>query len=147
MTGVVLHLYKHPTGVLKAADKDSEAYVQKLSQGEVIESKVRKARNYQFHKKYFALLHFAFDNQEKYDTFEAFRAEVIMRAGWYQEHHHITGAISYSPKSIAFDKMDELEFGKLYQKSIDVILEHFLQGMTEPALRAAVAEEIARFAG
>jgi hypothetical protein len=147
MSGVVLHLYKHPGGVLKAADADSAEYVKKLTEGEVIESKVRRARNYQFHKKFFALLAFAFDNQEKYDTPEAFRAEVTMRAGWYQEHHHLSGAISYSPKSIAFDKMDELEFGRLYQAVIDVILKHFLHGMTEPALRAATAEEIARFAG
>lgn len=146
MSGVTLYIYKHPSGSLVAADEASAEYVKKLTVGEVISARIKKERNYQFHKKFFALINYAFDNQEKYDTPEAFRAEVTMRAGWYQEHHHITGAISYSPKSIAFDNMDELEFGKLYQRVIDVILKHFLPGMTQPALQAAVAEEIARFA-
>lgn len=146
MSGVVLHLYKRPDGGLWPADEESTEYTKKLTVGEVIGAGVRKARNYKFHKKFFALLKVGFDNQDKYTSPEAFREEVTIRAGWYTTHLHLDGSASLHAKSISFGRMDELEFEKLYSAAIDVILHKFVAGMSEAALRQAVAEEIVRFA-
>ena len=101
--------------------------LENVKNGEYVRCKTTKARNGAFHRKYFGLLHFVFDNQDKYDVFEAFRAEVTMKAGYYHEHQHINGHVSYMPKSIQFSKMDEVEFRDLVNKTIDVIMRDFMK--------------------
>lgn len=144
--GTALYFYKRPDGTIGPTDEDSIEYLKKLGQGEVFQATVRKARNYRFLKKYMALIKTGFNCQERYTTFEAFREEVTIRAGWYTTHIHMDGSASLHAKSVAFDAMDELEFEKLYQAVINVLLEHFVAHMTEDELRNATAEEIARFA-
>lgn len=146
MSATSLYLYKRPDGSMWPADEDAQGYLRKIAAGEVIQASVRKARNYAFHKKYFALLKVGFDCQERYTSPEAFRKEVIILAGWSTTHVHIDGTVSFNADSIAFDKMDELEFDKLYQATINVLLQHFVSHMTEDNLRNAAAEDIVRFA-
>lgn len=119
-------------------DDNSIEITNKLDAGTIVSCEAWKERNYRFHKKYFALLNIVFENQKKYDNFEAFRAEVIMRAGYFNMHIHLSGQQSFSPKSIAFKNMDEIEFEKLYSKTIDVILKHFLVGTTDEEIRKEV---------
>lgn len=145
MSGVALYLYKRPDGCLYPADEDAQEYLRKIAAGEVIQCSVRKARNYKFLKKFMALLKTGFECQEQYPTFEAFREEVTILAGWFTTHAHRDGRVSLQAKSIAFDNMDELEFERLYQAAINVLLQHFVAKMTEAELREAVAENIVRF--
>ncbi len=52
---------------------------------------------------------------------------MVMLAGYYDEHMHLrSGRISYSPKSLSFGEMDEIEFRECYDSLIDVALEHFI---------------------
>ena len=106
---------------------------------------VTRPRNIGMHRKFFALMDLAFENQDKYTAFEAFRKEVVMRAGWYIEHHHITGKISYEAKSVSFTKMDELEFQELFYKCIDIIIAHFMVGADKGDITAEV-ERVSGFA-
>lgn len=130
---------------LHADDETGRAYVKKLKPGEAVLVSMRKPRNAKFHRKFFALLNIAYENQERYGNFEAFRKEVTMRAGHWDEHVHLSGKVSYTAKSIAFHEMDDLEFGELYQKAIDVIIEHFLPG-TDPGELQQAADEVLQFA-
>lgn len=121
-------------------DDVSRQYVKKLKAGEPVMVVIRKPRNIKFHRKLFALLNLAFENQDKYDDFEAFRKEVVMRAGFWEEHHHLSGAISYTAKSLSFATMDELEFSMVYDKVIDAIIQHFMPGTDAGELEAAVSD-------
>ena len=117
--------------------------VEKLSKwkfGEILRAKVSKPRNINFHRKYFALLNVAFDNQDKYDSFEDLRVEVQLKCGWYQEHVTTKGQMIYIPKSIAFANMDEIEFAELYDKAIDIILANFCIGSTKEEIDQKVLE-------
>lgn len=129
-----LYLAKSPQGQYLPASTDDKEKSNKIGVGEICKVKTVKARNYQFHKKFFALLQHGFDNQDVYDNFEVFRKEVIMRAGYFDMHTHLSGKVSIHPKSIKFEKMDEYEFSELYSKSIDVILQNFMVGSTEEEL-------------
>jgi len=133
-------MVKNQFGKLSAEDDGAKGYMAKLKNGDAVLVKVRKPRNVQFHRKYFAMLQTVFENQERYEDFEAFRAEVVMRAGYWKAHHHVSGKISYDAQSLAFDKMDELAFSELYDKSIDVILEHFLPETNRDELEEAVLD-------
>ena len=121
-------------------DDHARSYLKRIKAGEPVLVVVRKPRNVKFHRKFFALLNVAFENQDRYDDFEAFRKEVTMRAGQWEEHKHVTGTVSYTAKSIAFHNMDDLAFGELYQKAITAIIEHFMPGMDPDELSRAVDE-------
>ena len=138
-------LHKTEIGHLAPSDGQAQQTLKKLKVDQPVLVKITKPRNIGMHRKFFALMQIGFDNQEKYDTLDAFRKEVTMRAGWYKEHHHVTGAISYEAKSIAFNKMDELEFQELFYKCIDVILRHFMPG-GDPELLKAEVERVSGFA-
>ena len=125
---------------LVPGDKVSEALLKKVPMGTFVEVEIKRPRNLQFHRKFFALLHTVFDNQEKYEDFEAFRKEVTMRCGYWKEHHHLSGKVSYEAKSISFADMDELEFAELYEKAIQVLLENFIPGTDIDALEREVLE-------
>ena len=121
-------------------DEDGQTCLKKIKQGKLFKVTITQSRNLKFHRKFFKLLHVAFENQEKYDDFEAFRYEVTLRSGYWREHIHVTGSISYIPKSISFSSMDELQFSELYQKAITVIIKHFMPETTPEALERAVDE-------
>ena len=86
----------------------------------------------------------AFENQDRYDTMDAFRAEVIMRCGYVNRHVNVFGDISEWPKSIAFANMDEIDFALLYKNAIDIIIQYFIAGATPHELEKAV-EDILTF--
>jgi len=121
-----LWMRKNLNQCLEPADDMASEYLRNVKIGEMYLVNIRKPRNLQFHRKFMALIKIAWDNQERYDAFEAVRKEVTMRAGFFTEHHHLTGRVSYEAKSISFAAMDELQFTELYSKSIDVILQHFM---------------------
>jgi hypothetical protein len=127
-------------GRLVPDDEAAEDALRKIKVGEVLRIKFSRPRNYQFHKKFFALLDVAFQNQDHYQEPEAFRAEVIIRAGFFDTHNHMDGSVSLISKSISFAKMDETEFAWLYEKAIGVILETFLIGTDQ----ATLEEEVGR---
>jgi len=117
-----------------------EEKIAKWKVGDILRAKVNKPRNGKFHRKFFALLNVAFENQDEYSIFEDFRIEVELKCGNYREHVTTKGILIYIPKSIAYAKMDDIEFALLYDKALDIILEHFCWGSTEEAINHRVME-------
>lgn len=108
-------------------DDDYDAK-KRLKFDEVYRVDIVKARNIDFHRKYFALINigweYLIEEQTKFFKYdrEGFRKCVQIAAGYY--------TLTYSIKrkewveesvSISFEKMDELEFQDLYNKVRDVI--------------------------
>jgi hypothetical protein len=125
-------LIKTAQGMKPAYDEDYEKY-SKLKIGEAYKTKVTKMRNYEFHKKYFALINCAWEFQnEKRQTFfmesvDKFRKAVEMSAGHCDTEYSIARKEWVDvPKSIAFDKMDGFEFDELYGRVKDVLFMIFL---------------------
>lgn len=85
---------------------------------------IKKVRNPKFHRKYFAMLQMAFDNQDEFEDFEIFRKLMEMRAG-----HHVmvnTGKTTIPfHQSVAYDKLDQDDFEKLYKRVWDVLEYHY----------------------
>jgi len=116
-----LLVQKTPRGLLPVYDSDMEIYC-KIPMNEEFEIEYVKKRNLKFHKKFFALLKLAFENQSDYRLLEDLRRDVIITAGWYDETVSvITGEVLKVAKSISFANMDEVEFIQLYEKTKDVI--------------------------
>lgn len=112
---------KTTKGLVPCYDSDYEMY-SKIPLNEQFEIDYKKARNPKFHKKYFALMKLAFENQNEFSDRNDMRQEIIIEAGFYTEYGNpFTGEIKRKAKSISFASMDEMEFRELYEKTKDVI--------------------------
>lgn len=118
------------SGLIPLYDSDFEDK-KKLKMNEVYSVEIKRPRNYEFLKKYFALLNLAFQNQDTFTNFENFRAEVIKYSGYYTEYLTLKGEVEYRAKSISFAKMSKSEFESLYSASLTVILTYVLQHNTK----------------
>lgn len=121
---------------------DRECDVEALKRFKVgvpFKAKVAMTRNGQHHRKGMDMLQWVFDNQDRFDVFEDFLVEIKLRTGHYREHITLRGVIIYVPKSISFEKMEEVEFGIWRQKAIDCILRYFMPDMSAPEFESALS--------
>lgn len=154
-----LRLVRVPNGYA-FADADSARAAEKHRLGETVQASVVKPRSRPFHRKFFALLRFAFDywEPEEADTptewrghqveksFERFRKDVIILCGHGHPVWNARGELRVEADSIAFDEMDQETFDQLYSTAIDVLMRLVMRskGFTEEQLRDAV-DEVMRF--
>ena len=112
--------------------------------GEGVRVKLTRMRNYEFHKKYFALLSLAYDYWEPPENlvgeknFERFRKDVTILAGFYEQYVRVDGSTRIEPKSVSFGSMSEDEFSDLYTKTIDALIKHVLPQFTGEELQEIV---------
>lgn len=95
-------------------------------------------RNSKFHRKFFSMLHFAFDSWEpkrKFKTykgrpvaknFERFREDVLILSGFSEQTFDLRGNMKLKAVSISFASMDDAEFERVYSAVATVILENVL---------------------
>jgi hypothetical protein len=141
--------------VLVPHDEAAAEFIQKMKVGALMHADFKKVRNYQFHKKYFALVSFAFDQWEPRGGLtyqgqpvaknkERFRKDVAILAGFFESTVNLKGEVRLEAKSISFAQMDEIQFEALYSATIDVILSRILTKYTRDDLEAVV-EQLLRF--
>lgn len=112
----------------------------RLGDGEIIAVKWKYPRNVEFHRKFFALLKVGFENQEHYATMEQFRHVFLIETGHADPIISASGAVHWMPVSISFEKMDQLDFERLYSDLLDyLIAKHIFDG------RSDVERELMRF--
>jgi len=122
------------SGLVPMLDDDFEKK-QKLKRGEIYQVSIRLARNYQFHKKYFALINFAWEylderQTELFKNMNVFRKTIEVSAGHCERIFSIEKREWFDiPKSISFDKMSEDEFSELYDRVLDVLLKIVFKDM------------------
>ena len=115
-----------PRGLVPLGDDDYEEK-KKLKLGQTYSVEVKVARNVDFHRKYFALISYAWEflneqETERFRTKENFRKYVEVAAGHCDVifHPRLQEYVEI-PKSISFGKMDNAEFSDLYRRVKDVI--------------------------
>ena len=137
--------------VLTPASEEDKLVIDKMPNGSTVKLKFTRSRNIKFHRKWFSLARFAYDYWEptplpdpKYKNvvpekdFDRFRKDLIILAGYYDATYRMNGETRIEAKSIAFDNMDEDEFEKLFQKTIQVVLNHICKNLSEEELNNAV---------
>lgn len=96
--------------------------------GELKPLNENQKRNLDFHRKYFVLIRIAWENMDdqKKQTFlnnrKVYRYYLTMKAGFVLVIETNKG-LMYLPESIAFDKMKPERFEKLFNKTLDVVIE------------------------
>lgn len=119
-------------GVLIPADDGTREKVEKMPRGSVLRGEFKRARNPQFHRKYFALLNVGYQIWEPGEemtkwgqvqkNFDQYRQQVQVLAGFGEPVFNLDGTFRMRSKSISFSNMTEDDFAVLFSNVIDVIL-------------------------
>ena len=121
-----LNLLCTQQGLVPMYDEDYDLK-KRLKVGQSYVADVKVARNVGFHRKYWALLNAAWSllperTSNGFRSLEGFRSYVIVAAGFYELYFNPRlKEFVEVPRSISFEKMDEVEFSELYDRSKDVI--------------------------
>lgn len=118
-------LIKQLNNTFKLAYDSDYDKAKKIKAGECYECEVKKPRNYEFHKKFFALIDLVYQNQSHYNNSDALRKDLTISAGYYDERYNFSGECVVEAKSISFASMDNLEFQEFYSAIVDTIVKHF----------------------
>lgn len=147
-------IFKRVQGGLEPLDTEAHKLMLDVESGDTVAFDKRiKPRNVQFHRKYFALLNFAFEHWEpgklsgkQYKgvvpekNFERFRADLTILSGHYRQVIRSDNSLLIEAKSISFASMDEEEFTELYDKTINVVLERILPNYERKDLDNVIME-------
>jgi len=108
------------TGLIPLYDSDIDEK-RKLTIGTVYEADIKNPRNYEFHKKFFALINLGHHNTKLELPFNVYRKLMIMRAGYFTVYDTGKG-ILYEADSISFGSKTEDEFQEVYSRVLDQII-------------------------
>src|SRR3972149_7155900 len=98
---------------LYAIDEPGEAAMRSIGQGEIISIELRRPRNVQFHRKYFAMLSIILANQDYYKSIDDLLDVCKIRVGHCRTIVTRDGEIKV-PMSISFAAMDDVAFASFY---------------------------------
>ena len=102
----------------------------RLKLNETYQVEIKRPRNVQFHRLFFALVNLGHENTQLEMPFEAYRKYVTMKAGFFHVYHTPKGEF-YDAQSIAFSAMDDDQFSEVYSRVLDVIIEDIGAGKEE----------------
>lgn len=126
-------------GLIPMYDSDLDEK-HRLRIGDNVLCTIKRPRNYEFHKKYFALLRLTVANlphliqqQMQIFTEEDLLDCLKIDLGLFTTRWH-GGRQIVKTGSISFAKMDNTEFEKLFSRSVDAILRIYLRGTDRQAL-------------
>ena len=151
-----IFLRKLANGTLAGATEEDQEALKRFKIGVAVRCEVKQIRNYEFLKKWFALVNFAFDQWSEFEMPEykgekvqpnrdKFRRDVTILCGYSHPVVNVRGEVRVEADSISFANMSEDTFESLYQKTIDVILQKILyrKGYSEKQLRDLVEQTLA----
>ena len=135
-----IQVVKTSNGIIKPAYGSDHEYFKKMPTNEVFEIEYKKQRNIKFHRKFFALIKLAYENQSDYRLMEDLRRDLLITSGNYNEVvNKITGEVFKVADSISFSNMDDVKFNEVYESVKEVIAKWL--GITNENIN----EEISRF--
>ena len=115
-----ISMQKTLRGLVPLYNTDYDNYA-KLKIGWEGEVEFKQIRNYEFHKKFMALINLAYENQDKWNNFDAYRKYLTAKAGYYQSFPTDKGTFIIAD-SISFANKDEIEFQEIYSRVLDVVI-------------------------
>lgn len=145
----VMDIYCRVTdyGLVPVYDSDLDMK-KRLKVGTTVRCRVTQPRNYEFHKKFFALVRLTYDNLplplvERWnirsvdDMLRRFKRDL----GYYTSSVNELGEREVEYKSISFAAMDEEEFERFYKGSVNLVLGKYIRGLE----REDLLEEVEHF--
>ena len=129
-----------PGGLVPLHDSDLDLK-KRLRVGSVVRCKVSNPRNYEHHKKFFAMVRLTFDNlplplvekwniRNEYDMLRRFKRDL----GYFTNTINEYGEHEIEYLSISFAAMEQHEFEQFYNQCIDLVLFKYIKGIDKQDL-------------
>lgn len=128
-------------GILRPIDISSEEIVRGMA-GKEVKAVLTMPRNARHHRKYFALMNVVFDAQEYFKNIDHMRKSIECELE-FCDVIQLKDRVLTIPKSISFARMDQNEFEKLYDRTLDFIVEKVLPNID----RSDLVREVEEFLG
>ena len=93
----------------------------KLKIGQDYECEIRLPRNYQYHKKVFALFNLAYQNYNLEMPFDSFRKWLTIKAGYFTIYETPNGRY-YEADSLSFRNKNQAQIEEVYSRILDIII-------------------------
>lgn len=143
--GIEIRLVKDPQGKFHPFGQSDEENAKKIPVGDDTVFRLQRIRNPFFHRKYWALIKLAYENQDTYTDMDVFRKSIQSRAGYIEPMPVIINndqekakfinwvkevlrklennePISLPvPKSISYGELDQTQFEELYSKVLNEV--------------------------
>jgi len=119
---------------LSPADEKAFELVRMMHQGKVMKLSYTFPRSYENHKRFFKFIEVAFHNQDHFRDIRIFRRWLIGKAGYFTIIEYPNGKTIFEPDSIAFDRMEEPDFRKVFTRCVDAFLSEFERGISKNQL-------------
>lgn len=129
-----------PYGLVPLYDSDYDLK-KRLRVGSIVKCKVSNPRNYEHHKKFFALVRLTFDNlpSNLAEYFKVHNEEDMLRRfkrdlGYFKTSLNERGEKEIEYQSISFSAMEQHEFERFYNQCIDLVLYKYIKGIDKEDL-------------
>lgn len=156
-----LFFQKGATGLIPACEEATD-WLKKKKLGATIVVEPHEMRNGAFFRKWWALVKLGYDywsesaatiefkGEAVRPEFERFRKDVTIMAGFYHPVVNLKGEVRIEAESLKWASMTEERFAKLYDATIQVLLQKVFNGTvcrswTETELRS-IADQVLSFA-
>lgn len=133
-----------PYGLVPLYDSDHDLK-QRLKVGSTVRCRVSLPRNYEFHKKFFALVRLTYDNlplplveRWKIHSVDDMLRHFKRDLGYFTSSVNELGEREVEYKSISFAAMDKEEFERFYNGSVNLVLDKYIRGLEREDLLAEV---------
>ncbi|MFZ2125387.1 MAG: DUF1367 family protein [Candidatus Saccharimonadales bacterium] len=153
-----VEMVKSTTGSLIPASAEAGESLRKIKVGIPVSVEIKQIRNYQFHKKMFALFKLAFDFWEPVTPleykglpvekdFDRFRKDITILSGFYKPVYNVRGELRLEADSLSFSSMSEERFEKVFKAVLNVLWARVLKsaGYSDEAAVERVINELMRF--
>ncbi len=107
--------------------------------GALVELEGRQPRNLKHHRLFWALMSWAAENCEGYETAEQVCHTVKVLMGHCDFVPDGKGGLVAAPKSISFAAMDQIQFSAFHSRAVDAVLKLLPAGCTEATIMEALA--------
>ena len=136
-----------PYGLVPLYDSDLDMK-KRLKVGSTVRCRVSNPRNYEHHKKFFALVRLTFDNlpSNLAEYWKIYSEDDMLRRfkrdlGYFKSSVNECGEREIEYMSISFSAMGQAEFERFYNSCVDLVLYTYIKGMD----REDLEDEIGRF--
>ena len=133
-----------PYGLVPLYDSDHDLK-QRLRVGSTVRCRISLPRNYEFHKKFFALVRLTYDNlplplveRWKIHSVDDMLRHFKRDLGYFTSSVNELGEREVEYKSISFAAMDKEEFERFYNGSVNLVLDKYIRGLEREDLLAEV---------
>jgi len=123
---------------LVAHDEPTRKYILRRRPQQIITADIKQTRSYPQLKRFMSFVNCTFDMQDHFDTVEAYRYWLTMKAGYFDTIVAPNGNVMFKARSISFEEMEEQEFVKMFSAAINVFLKELGKGLTEKQVMTAI---------